>query len=92
MYSELTRVFHHELGHIIAHAIIYRNFGIHEVNAVIFEYHSISDNFIGKTIPKIPPGYIPTYKIENLAEVIAETIYGCITQALCQDTHFDLCF
>jgi hypothetical protein len=85
-----NRVFFHELGHFVAHEIIFRTFGIHKTERI--EIKRYGNDYAGELVPAIPEGQDPNTPLINQCEKIVELIYGCIFQAVYLRTDFKDCF
>lgn len=88
-YSQ-NRVFFHELGHFVAHEIIFRTFGIHRTERI--EIKRYGNDYAGKLVPAVPEGQDPNTPLINQCEKIVELVYGCIFQAVYLGTEFKECF
>ena len=85
-----NRVFFHELGHFVAHEIIFRTFGIHKTERI--EIKRYGNDYAGQLVPAVPEGQDPNTPLTNQCEKIVELAYGCIFQAVYLSTDFKECF
>lgn len=93
MNNNLEIVFFHELGHYIANHLIYKNFGIGQIDRIILiRKYTHEVDFEGQTQFKIPEGESSNKPLENLPEKLASLIYGCYFQSLYTSQNLDLCF
>lgn len=94
MKTNLEIVFFHEIGHYIAHQLVFKHFGIGEIDKIVL-IEKRADGFInyeGQTIPKIPHGKSKSTPLINLPENIAELVYGCYFQSIFLNQKFEVCF
>ncbi|SRX75010.1 hypothetical protein [Aequorivita antarctica] len=94
MKTNLEIVFFHEVGHLVAQQLNSKLFGTGEVEEILLIEYNISgvQNFLGKTISKVPQGKSQNTPLINLPEKIAELIYGCYFQSLYLNQELNKCF
>lgn len=90
--SRRQRAFIHELGHLVAKEITFREFGIREVGSIKLVFNHAYQDYEGEIAPLIHPWEDPAQPTVNHAEKLIDLEYGCMFQSYFEGKPFEHCF